>query len=263
MAVYELADGEAYKFVCVDVIKKGLKISDGEFKTLLASFVRSGLLIHAVVGTHVKMTMAGVLEAETIMESKYAEEELMVLEKAVELGRRESNGYVILEVLNRALPPLSMSVNEFVNELERKGFLGGGVDEATKVLPKGFEFLQKQSNTQGNISIYNTIHAGNNSNNAIGNDNNQSITQSINPDFASAIQNLTELIKASSLAELVKEERLDDLERIHRLGDKEQTPNVKQLDISKVELLRTSLQVVDLAMKAAPHLDKLTGFFGS
>ncbi len=94
-----------------------------------------------------------------------------------------------------------------------------------------------------------------------GNNQNVTVTHNINPDFTRAIEALADLVKSSSLSELEKEERLLEVERIGQLAQKEQTPEVKQLGTSKLQLLEAGLKAGDLAVKVAPYLPHLYAFF--
>lgn len=148
-----------------------------------------------------------------------------------------------------------MSPMEYINALQEKGFIGGGMDEVVKVLPRGYEFLQQKSNTYRGVSIYNnTINSGANSNNNImSTDVQQSISQEINTKFDKAIDSIVELIKSSNLDDEDKEfarSQGDELKRLEAKNSEHKLDRMKLL-VSSLELL---LKTGDLLTRAAPAL---------
>jgi hypothetical protein len=95
-----------------------------------------------------------------------------------------------------------------------------------------------------------------------GNTQNISISNTVNPDFQASISSLVELIKQSSINELDKEELVADLDRVNQLSTKEQTTEVIDRAQKKITIIKTALEVSDLALKFSPYLIPIAKFFG-
>jgi hypothetical protein len=59
------------------------------------------------------------------------------------MGKNEADGLVEINRLGREMTGLSHPIATYVNELEvNQRFVGSEMDEFTKILPEGLEFLQ-------------------------------------------------------------------------------------------------------------------------
>jgi hypothetical protein len=95
-----------------------------------------------------------------------------------------------------------------------------------------------------------------------GNSQSVTITNTTNPDFAAAINSIIGLVRDSSISELDKEDIIADAERLHQLSQKEPSPDVVDRAKKKFDLLKSALEVGELAVKAGPYLALVGKAFG-
>ena len=214
----------------------------------------------------VYLSDAGIEAAEKIMEQKYADEELMILREIHERGKNHPNGLVKFEDLATDFPNLSLPMHEIIEEIDRKGLLGQGVDEYIKIGSGGLELLQKKSNRTGGITIndnrqHNTIHSGANSINTIGNYNQITNSQTVNPEFDNAVRSLIDLINASSMENEEREDAFDILKSVNKIALREPTPTLLERGLTFVTALKPIFETINLLGAAAPHLAVLLSHF--
>jgi len=212
------------------------------------------------LGGEIYLLPAGVIRAEEIMEKTYAEEERLVLKKILELGKSERGGQVPVAKLQKSVSHLiTLPLFEIIDALDKKDFLGPGQDDCVKIGTGGLELLQKQSNRSGGFTVNNTINAGPNSNIAIGDNNQQSISQSVNPDFNESINAIAEVIKASAMSDSDKRIAHAELEEIVDCYIRKD----KEKGRYKVLSLDNFLKVAGIAAQFIQHTDKLVAAFDS
>ncbi len=217
-------------------------------------------LIDMSLGGYGCVTALGHEMLENHMERTWAEEERLVLEAAVKLTKEKANyqRWVYWNDLEKEVGSLNHSLNDLVNALEAKGFFVHEFDEGVKVGSGGYDFLERQSNkVTGHMTVNttnNTINAGTNNVNVIGDNNSATLAIQVNPDFQQAIQSVLDLIETSELNALHKEEYHSLMRRIDELSQREQTPEVKELAKSKILTLENGLKASELLLKAAPYM---------
>jgi ABC-type Fe3+/spermidine/putrescine transport system ATPase subunit len=164
-------------------------------------------------------------------------------------------------------------LNEILIDLEeRKGLIDAN-EHMVKIKGAGMEQIEQTKEHPEKptkdfpaqiVNNYNTFNAPVGGVQQQTQDSNQYINQEvhINPDFNSAIKSLVELTKNSSLGELDKEEAILNIERVNQLAKKEKTPDVVEHAQKKINLLKSALEVGELAIRVAPYIETLSKFFG-
>ena len=116
-------------------------------------------------------------------------------------------------------------------------------------------------NSQGKAIFHGPIH-GNVQIDGQNNTQNLTITNTINnPEFNSAIQSITELVKASTLNKYQKEDLISDLQRIEQLAKEKPTPELVEHAKSKILTLDNAIKGTELAVKVGQHIPTILNFF--
>jgi hypothetical protein len=95
-----------------------------------------------------------------------------------------------------------------------------------------------------------------------GQNNTQTVTINNNPGLADALNSLIGLIKSADIDDLEKEDALEGLQRIGQLAEKEKTPGVLERVKSKLDLVKSAVEVGKIAKDALPYIALIGSYFG-
>lgn len=194
-----------------------------------------------------------------------------VLEEIYQLSDANSVEIVVIDQIEKNTQISTHEMNGILSYLESKGLIDFEGGDIVQITSRGIDEIEQArrhpeektdnfppqityiTNVQGDF--YGGLQQG-------GEGNTQNNQVNVNPDFNNIIKELIDLVNNSDLHILQKEERLAEIDRIQQLAQREQTPEVQELGQSKVKLLETGLKVGELAIKAAPLIEKIAAVFG-
>lgn len=210
-----------------------------------------------------------------IMSKPIQHKRYRVLHKLHELSLSEgATTPVPIDILVRDLDLPIEDVTEVLSYWEKKELVQT-TSSSVKLTPFGFDEIEKTINSPEQPTTNFPAHIVNNFNISVGTNygaiqqggqhNTIKSTVSITTDVDEAAQKLIELIKGSQLGELDKEEIVDHVNRVQDLAKKEKTPEVAERAKSRLELIRSTLDLAKdaggLAVRAAPYLATIARFF--
>jgi DNA-binding MarR family transcriptional regulator len=266
-AIYELGKGQPENWVLIDDLGKALEMSFQEINSILIDLEKRKRLIGAIEEA-VWMLPAGIEKIEALDKESYTEQEYIVLEKIAK--DCSINGGMSRSALAESLSMSPDYLYVFLIDFEKKGWISltFGENGKVEVTPQGITAFHKMENRRDQTppqtyvgDIYNThIYAP--SNNQIGGRGNiQNAQININPEFESAIKSLLELVRKSDLTDIDKEDAISEIERLNQLAQKEKTPQVIERAQKGISLLKSLLEVGELAMKVSPLIHTISSAF--
>jgi hypothetical protein len=259
--IYTLAGKKSFVKIDSELLVTRLNLSRDEKNILWKKAITSGFIKGSMFGG-VCLTFNGFEVASDYMERTYAEEERIVLETAIRLSKATDQRHIFWNKLEAELPKLSHDLRDIVNELEARGLFLHEIDEGVRVGPKGYEFVENQSNRASlNTTIFETHNHGPSINQIGGENNTQNAVLQVNPDFDKAITELTSLVKASSMPAHDIAEAIADLESITRLALAPKDEGIVKRAMAKIASLKTLVEVGGLAVQAAPQIEHLLKAF--
>ena len=141
---------------------------------------------------------------EEDMEETFSQREMAVLQRIYDLTSGKLGVMVEIDKLAAEMNMPVFEMNDFINSLEKKGYIGG-INEAVWNQPDGIREIENEKpavlpSPLVNTTTYN-IHAPIGAIQNQTQNSTQNVTQAIqltnNPDFDKAIQAITELVKAT------------------------------------------------------------------
>ena len=192
------------------------------------------------------------------MDRPYDELAYEVLEKLVENGVNET---MKIDDLAEKMSLKNDELWIFLHEFQNYGWIGlrmgGFVDlyyDGASAFYKAKSAAMRPPLTEVTTPIYETHIHGPSTNQIGGRGNVQNVINNTNPDLASALTAIIQLIHGSDLSELDKEEAAANAERINQLSQRQQSPDVVERTKQKFDLLKSALEIGDLAVRTAPYL---------
>lgn len=261
LTLYEIAEGDANRDILTKQIAERIGIDYDNEASKIGRYLREEGLVSWGSFEWIAMTHKGRVEAERIMAETYISKERRVLQKLYdERDRRYTNPHEPHE-LARDLNLDFREVYDIIEELERKGLIGG-TDQASWIIPAGIQFIESEGQQTGGaahgISFTTNIHGpnyGGIQQGGQGNIQDVRLTNTNNPDFDRAIASVVELIRTSSLDDDEKAELQDEVSKVNRLALKEPAPGLLEKAKSRLDMVKIGLQGTDLLIKATPHLE--------
>lgn len=222
-------------------------------------------------GDFVRALVEGIMNGSTELKGTLINERrYRVLHKIYDMANGNMTTVVLINDLENKTEIYGNEMNGILLYLEQK-FLIKVQEQDVTITSSGIDEIEKTQRNPQRPSRYFPPNIINNYHNYIGGSvtgfqqggqgNTQNIQINEHTDFDKAISKLVELIKSSSLSLLDKEEIVRDVERVQQLALKEKTPDVIERAQKKVELVKTSLETTELALKAAPYLATILQFF--
>lgn len=185
----------------------------------------------------------------------------------------ESEGNSMVEVSeDTIIEKEGVSAGELVNEilpyLEKEGLIRYARFRTVAIDHLGIREIEQAAkhpnrNTEHFQStiiqhFHGTVH-----NVQTGNQNTQNFVINMSPEFNEAVTKLLELVHNSTLAGVVKDDAIEALERLPKLAQQEKAPDVLEAASKRLNLLKTTFEVVKLGAQAAPYLQYLYHWFQS
>ena len=263
----EISEGNPYREIKLSELHDHLRSSNEQTRGIMVQLSKKGFVEYHF--PFAIISPAGIEEVEKNMEKSYAEEELLVLKKIFEMGKKHQLRDVEYSDLAKEVGDLSNPFHMIVDELENKRFLQSvASDGCVRISPRGIEFLQQarnsfQSNTgnTNNFNFHAPVAAFQNQTQNSTQNTTQIVSITNNPDFDKAISSMTEVIKTSSISNDDKEEFLHELQSIIKLAQKEPTPEIGRKGLAKIEYFNSIVKASDVALKLAPHLPAISDYF--
>lgn len=106
--------------------------------------------------------------------------------------------------------------------------------------------------------FYGTVHSV-----QTGNQNTQTATININPDLDDAISSLLQLVRRSELEESQKDDSIEAIERLRKLVQQEKRADVVEAATKRLNLIKSTFDMVKLSAPAWPYLERLYHWFQS
>ncbi len=258
--IYDMAECEPLRTVHVSTIKDRIGINEKSFTALRMKLIKSPLLWHDF-NDGVKLSGEGINMIQIHLNST-SKQLRFVMNAILLLGSKVPDKLVSFDKLQQALPKLTFPLHQFINILKEKGFLGLQIDEYLQLGPNGHRFLEgddadRRSNIVNNI-MNNTINAGDNSQNVIGNHNSQTQIISVSPEFDKAITAVLELVEKSSLLDDDKRDAINDIATISRCAN---NPQEAMRGFSKLEALKFLMSSSSVALKVVEYWPALEAHF--
>ena len=256
--LYELSEGNPFREINLRELHSKMEGTNDQIIGVMTQFNDSGLVEYPFLS--VMLTPNGVEEVERLMAIEYQELEYRILEKLVDNGKH-SNDKELANYFSISEDYLYVFLNDFCKN-EWIGLIVGGTVQLYDAGITAFHKWKSVNNYPPVGGNYYVTHNHGDSYNQIGGQANiQNVQISVNPQLDSAIRSLTEIVKNSSLSDLDKEDNLADIERIKQLAQKERTPDVVERAQKKISLLKSTLEIGELALKVTPLIEIIHKFF--
>jgi hypothetical protein len=198
------------------------------------------------------------------MQNSYAHRERGVLNKICDMSKGIPGEIIVFEFLVKELRMTDDEVSGICKGLAHQGYIewpGGDVLEITSLGIHALESRRQERMAGGDTytTHIGTIHGAA----QIGSSNVQNVKINVanDPEFAQAIAELLELIRASWLPDEEIEELQDEVIRLNKLALSEANPRLLERAKARIEMVKVGLQGTDVLIKAAPLLQTLWDSF--
>lgn len=208
----------------------------------------------------ISLTPKGIMEAEKIVEQRYAETEIKVLRKIYDLSKQNTAEPVFLHQLEAGLGMGSQQVTGFCKGLNEQGFIDWPpeVDSYLYITRQGIEAIQssgkpRQSTGGDNYTLnIKNMHGG--VQQGSGNTQSIQINQTNNPEFDQAIASLLQIVNSSGLPSDEIEELREEVNKLNRLALSEPKPDSFEKAKFRLDKAKLTFEGTKLLVQAAPYL---------
>jgi Mn-dependent DtxR family transcriptional regulator len=213
----------------------------------------------------ISLTPKGIMEAERIVELRYAEKETLVLKKIYELSGQNTTKIVGFHELVPALGMTDPEVSGICKGLEERGFIEWPGGDYVNITSRGIHAIESlgQPPPKGSGDTYQLNIGTSHGPIQQGSNNTQNIQINItnNPEFDQAMAGLLQLIEASRLPADEIQELRDEVTKLNKLALSEPRPGLLEKAKARIDVMKVSFEGAKLLVQAAPYLHTAWEYF--
>jgi hypothetical protein len=231
--------------------------------TIICQFLRGEEFITWSSFESVHLEPKGRLEAERIMEERYAEKETRVLRKIYDMSKQDTTRPVGFHEIEPDVGLAERELSGICKGLEEQRFIewpGGDYVQITREGIRAIDDLGKSKPPLGGDTYQMNVHTIHGPVQQ-GSGNVQNIQITNNPDFDQAMAGLLQLIEASRLPADEIEELRDEVTKLNKLALSEPKPGLLERAKARIDVMKVSFEGAKLLVQAAPYLHTAWEYF--